>query len=217
MNKILKNPQGHALQTPWFEENFGQVYKKIENNTLVSPDRCYILQQLLLQTSSLEGGVIECGAFKGGTSYLLAHTLRECQSDKQLYVFDTFKGMPDTADPNRDHCRPGQFSAGFQEVKEFLKEFNPNIYQGLIPEIFSVLDRDQQFCFVHIDVDIYPSTFDSISFIYPRTVANGIIICDDYGFVTYANAAKKAFDDFFASKPENVICLPTGQAMVIKL
>ena len=44
---------------------------------------------------------------------------------------------------------------------------------------------------------------------------NGIIIFDDYGFPS-CPGARKAVDEYFKDKPENVIYLATGQAFVIK-
>ena len=43
----------------------------------------------------------------------------------------------------------------------------------------------------------------------------GIILCDDYGFLT-CPGAKTAMDAFFADKPEEIVNLPTGQGLVIK-
>ena len=37
-------------------------------------------------------------------------------------------------------------------------------------------------CWAHIDVDIYQSVRDCISFIYPRLSPGGFMIFDDYGF-----------------------------------
>jgi hypothetical protein len=73
---------------------------------------------------------------------------------------------------------------------------------------------DITFSFVHLDVDLYQPTHDSLAFFYPRMVTGGIIVCDDYGFDS-CPGAKKALDDFFRDK-EEIINVPTGQAFVIK-
>lgn len=71
------------------------------------------------------------------------------------------------------------------------------------------------FCFVHIDVDLYQPTYDSLAFFYERTSSGGIILCDDYGFIT-CPGAKAAMDSFFLNKLERIVCLPTGQGFVVK-
>jgi hypothetical protein len=42
-----------------------------------------------------------------------------------------------------------------------------------------------------------------------------VIVCDDYGSA-YCPGAKKAIDEFFSDKLEQVISLPTGQSLVVK-
>ena len=89
------------------------------------------------------------------------------------------------------------------------------IRKGLIPYTFSALE-DRRFSFVHIDVDLYRSTLDSLSFFYPRLVAGGVLLFDDYGIRIYENAEKAAVDTFFADKPEKPISLTNGQTLLIK-
>jgi hypothetical protein len=54
-----------------------------------------------------------------------------------------------------------------------------------------------------------------LAFFYQRVSPRGVIICDDYGF-TSCYGARKAVNDFFADKPESVIHVPTGQALIVK-
>lgn len=216
-NTILKNPQGHVLQTPWFETPFLDLYSKIENNTLVSPDRCYIIYNLLRLCAQKNGDVIECGVWRGGTAYLESTVIEK--TNKTLYLFDTFEGMPDTVIPGTDHSYPGQFNdTNLKMVREYLKDFehNINITPGFFPDTFENF-KHLKFCFAHIDVDIYKSSKDALEFIYPRLCPGGIIIVDDYGFSVYKDACKRAFDEFFINKFEKPIVLPTGQAIIIKL
>jgi hypothetical protein len=44
--------------------------------------------------------------------------------------------------------------------------------------------------------------------------SGGIIVLDDYGFESCPGVTRAA-DDFFASRPEEIVMLPTGQAFVI--
>ena len=61
---------------------------------------------------------------------------------------------------------------------------------------------------------LYEGTLDCLRFFYPRMVAGGVIISHDYSILT---GVKRAFDEFFADKPEGVVELPTTQCMVVKL
>lgn len=100
------------------------------------------------------------------------------------------------------------------EIHRNLEKFKCyTLLTGWIPERFSEVD-DQQFCFVHIDVDLYQPTLDSLSFFYAHMNPRGIMLFDDYGFRS-CPGARRAIDEFLEDKPENVVLVPTGQAFVI--
>jgi hypothetical protein len=86
-------------------------------------------------------------------------------------------------------------------------------HPGWIPERFTDV-AERRFCFLHLDVDLLQPTHDALEFFYPRMVPGGVILCDDYGFET-CPGARLAVDGFFASRPEPVVHLPTGQGLVI--
>jgi hypothetical protein len=87
--------------------------------------------------------------------------------------------------------------------------------QGFIPDRFNEINT-VEFKFVHIDVDLYEPTKESLECFYSKMAIGGIILCDDYGFSS-CPGAKKAFDDFFLDKKEVIVQLSSGQAFIIKL
>lgn len=91
---------------------------------------------------------------------------------------------------------------------------NVNFYKGWIPDRFAEV-ADRQFSFLHIDVDLYEPTRDSIAFFYPRMTAGGVIVCDDYGFAT-CSGATKAIDEYLQDKPEKMVMLSDGGGFLIK-
>jgi len=114
-----------------------------------------------------------------------------------------------------EYWKKGDLKASLAMVQKNLSAYGfVEYHKGWIPEKFREV-AGQKFCFVHIDVDIYLPTLDSLKFFYPRMVQGGIIVCDDYGFST-CPGAKKAFDEFMREKPEPIIHIPTGQCFVIK-
>lgn len=82
-------------------------------------------------------------------------------------------------------------------------------------ETVKVLE-EQKYCFLHIDVDMYQPTWDSLNYFYPKLVSNSIIVCDDYGFSQYSDSAKRAVDEFFQDKKEEVKLLNTKQCLIVK-
>ena len=97
-----------------------------------------------------------------------------------------------------------------------LAEFGDAVkfYPGWIPERFHDV-AECRFRFVHIDVDLYEPTRDSLAFFYPRVEDCGIIVCDDYWFTTCPGATR-AVDEFLANKPEKMLPLAQGGGFLVK-
>lgn len=203
--------------SPWLGYGeFGQLLDAIRPHTLVSSARAWMIYSLARQSLSVPGNFYEAGVFKGGTALLLKKILEKNPAGKQLRLFDTFGGMPET-DTEKDLHRAGDFSntslAGVQSLvgtPEFV-----TYHPGIIPASFAGLESDA-IAFAHVDLDIYQGIVDSCRFIYPRLGSGGVIVFDDYGFMS-CPGARQAVDEFFAGKAEVPLVLPTGQAIVFKL
>jgi O-methyltransferase len=85
---------------------------------------------------------------------------------------------------------------------------------GMFPATAGIAE-DRKFALAHVDVDIEQSVRDCCEFFYPRVVAGGIMIFDDYGYRS-CPGARAAVDDFFRDRPETPFYVPTGQALVWK-
>lgn len=205
------------LFSPWLGQGeFGRLYALAAPKTLVSRDRCYVLWSLLRQAMRISGDIWECGVYKGGTAAMMAAMVREhAEQKKKLFLFDTFKGMPET-EAEKDWHEKGDFGdTSLEAVSRYVgvDEFCV-VRQGLIPDTFKGLER-AQIAFAHIDVDIYRSVLDCLDFIWPRLTVGGFVVCDDYGFST-CPGARAAVDEFFTAEACVPLCLPTGQAVVFK-
>jgi hypothetical protein len=174
----------------------------------------YNLYCLAKATARLPGMLAEAGVYRGGSAKLLC----EIKGDTPLYLFDTFAGLPRgtlNVDPG---FGTGQFSeTSLEQVEAYLKAFhNVHFYQGLFPA--SAMGREperQSYRFVHLDLDLYQSTFDALGFFYPRMVKGGIIVSHDYNLLR-AIGVRKAFEEFFADKTEPIIPLWETQCVIVK-
>jgi O-methyltransferase len=187
---------------------FSNIYENIRKRSVGDKQRAFMLWQL---ARGLRGNIAEVGVYRGGTSALLAL----CAPESSIYSFDTFgEGMPHT-NPEFDLHVRGDFKVDSGEILGYLRRY-PNITAcpGFFPDSAASV-ASKSFALIHIDVDIYQSYKDSLEFFYPRMERGGVIVADDYGF-TSCPGAKRAWDDFFAGKPEKTIYLPTGQAFVVK-
>jgi len=178
-----------------------------------SLDRKYTLRELLKLLAHLGGDVAECGVYKGASAYLMCRALES--SPALVHLFDSFEGLAEPLPIDGPYWQRGALTTSEDVLHDTLREFaNYRVYKGWIPERFAEV-ADRSFRLVHIDVDLYEPTLASLTFFYPRLLAGGIALLDDYGFKT-CPGAKWAADEFFAAKPERIAMLPTGQAFVIK-
>lgn len=173
-------------------------------------------QQLMRLVSAVPGDTAECGVFKGAGSYLIcAMNSRNTAQARSHFVFDSFEGLstPDAVDGK--HWVAGDLVCSESSVAAVLAEFpGVTLLKGWIPDRFPEV-QDRRFAFVHIDVDLYQPTRDSVEFFYPRLSPGGILLCDDYGF-TSCPGATRALDEYLRDKPEKVIALSGGGGFLIK-
>lgn len=202
----------------WKEQSFFREAQAQAKNVRGIPDpRSFVLQSCLRSLADIEGDVAECGVRRGRSAiFMLLADLRK----RQYHLFDSFAGLPQPTDADHIGSRNAWWKKGDLHAEEAIARNNlaafPNVnfHVGWIPQTFSNI-HDSQFAFAHIDVDLYEPTYDSLVFFYDRMTPGGVIICDDYGSA-YCPGARKALDEFFISRPEGIIELPTGQAMIIK-
>lgn len=174
----------------------------------------YNLYTLAKATSHLPGALAEAGVYRGGSAKILCTV----KGNNPLYLFDTFEGMPRVNKATDGHFSQGNFAdTGYESVAAYLYSFtNVHFYKGFFPD--SAIGKEpekQSYRFVHLDLDIYESTFNALGFFYPRMVSGGIIVSHDYSNLNVP-AVKKAFHDFFKDKKEAVIPLWGSQCMVVK-
>jgi O-methyltransferase len=194
----------------------------VRGNTGLKPESLYTLVHFLDECLALEGDVVECGVWRGGSAKLLRDIVIERDCGKHLYLFDSFEGMEEVDAADRHQV------GDFQDTSlEYVQGFvagtstpgpDPKgtaiFCQGWIPRSFAGLEQ-LRLCFAHIDLDLYQSVLDALEFIYPRLSSRGVIIFDDYGFAS-CPGARKAVDEFFHDKPEKPFVLGTAQAVVTK-
>lgn len=202
------------------DRTFLDVWSKFPESTPVVPDRRFVLWSAATSVRSVPGDTAECGVYRGGGSFLILVS-QQGIGGKTHHIFDSFEGLsePDVRDDPKHRTafvwQKHDLAVEEEVVVRNLSGFeNVRLYRGWIPQRFEEV-ADRHFSFVHVDVDLYQPTYDSVAFFYPRMNRSGIILCDDYGFTT-CPGAKEAFDDYLVDKPESVIQLTTGQGMLVK-
>lgn len=199
---------------PWRARQWQKALRTDDPRSLVLASSKYVLYRHAEDAvARCAGGVAECGVYQGGTAYLLAEVA--AKYGRQLSLFDTFAGMPET-DRAKDRHVQGDFAdASLGDVRQYLSAFNNvEYFAGLIPGTLAAV-ADRRFCFVHIDLDIYGAIRAATEFFYERMERGGVIVYDDYGH-PWCPGARAAVDEFYSDKREIPIAIG-AQCVVRKL
>ena len=191
--------------------------------------RYYSLSQIIEHVSKQNktDDVVECGVWNGHSAYMIAKTLKKNKFSGNFYIFDSFEGgLSDKSKEDRNLLREmtsheilnekNIFSSRMENVKKVLANFNfVKIYKCWIPEKF-INVKSRRFSFVHIDVDLYKPTLDSLNFFWPRLRRNGFIVVDDYGSSQFPGATF-AVDEFLKYHAVSFFYkVPMGACVIIK-
>jgi hypothetical protein len=185
---------------------FSKLYRQVRGHTMCSVARLRGLHEgvKLVVEEHLDGDVVECGCARGGSAALMALTLRQLGERRNLWLFDTFEGLPaptaDDPDYEIAELFTGSCKGQLDEVRELFRErgvaegvqFVKGLFQDTIPG--SAIER---IALLHIDGDWYESVKVCLETLYDKVVPGGIIQFDDYG---YWKGARKAVDEFFLKR-----------------
>lgn len=194
----------------WHDPDFNDYLERFDERKGFNTHRRWMLGQLVRLVESIEGDTAECGVYLGASSWLI------CKLGRTHHLFDSFEGISEPRSEDGSYWTKGRFAVKVDQVLENLSPFADQIvmHQGWIPERFPEV-AERKFAFVHVDVDLYQPTLDSIAFFYPRLTRGGILLCDDYACTTCPGATK-AVDEFLSDKPERMISLDAGGGFLIK-
>lgn len=204
-------------QLDWLQHaEFNAYLARFGERSGYNAERRWMIRELMRLIDEVPGDTAECGAYIGAGSYLICRMNTLSPAFKRHhFVFDSFEGVSDPGKADGAYWRRGDLAAGEETVRQTLAEFaEVTLLKGWIPSRFQDV-ADRKFAFLHIDVDLFEPTRDSLEFFYERMSAGGIVVCDDYGFSTCPGATT-AVDAFLADKPEQMIALPGGGGFFIK-
>ena len=193
----------------WYLDDpvFAKIWDAASPYTTASPARGYALYNAVnhIVDRGLRGNIVESGARRGGSSMIIALTLVERgETDRELYVFDTFADVAEPGEIDVGYMDGGSESlvraiADVDEVREnLLATAYPadriHLVQGDVrntaPET-----RTGTLALLRLDTDWYSSTAAELAAFWPRLVQHGVLLIDQYG---YRQGAGTAVDDFFA-------------------
>ncbi|MEQ1952512.1 TylF/MycF/NovP-related O-methyltransferase [Mesorhizobium yinganensis] len=182
------------------------------NDNIFKQNRFFTLYQMVSRVLAQgpSGDIAECGCWRGHSTYLLANLLKAGNWPGHFWVFDSFEGglsdkTPEdrtgrgNTSPEATRNQKESFFSDYDAVKASLAPFPfVSLHKGWIPASFDAPGlAESRFALVHIDVDLYEPTRDSLEFFYPRMNPGGIIVIDDYGSALFPGS-KTAVDEYLA-------------------
>ena len=209
----LKHYEVSGVDNPDLQE-FQELLSQVRPFTLLSEMRLHSLyaatKQICLQ--DLPGNFVECGAFKGGASALMAAVIKlYSQRPRKLFAFDTFTGMPEPTEVDRSAgiaandtgFGVGTLSAPIAEnINRITQQLNVEDIVEVVPGLFkdtlpTYRSQIGEIALLHADGDWYESTMDIFNNLYDHVVPQGTIQVDDYG---HWEGCRLAIHDFAREK-----------------
>lgn len=182
----------------------GRIWPRFAH-TMVGLKRLDNLQACVEDVIAAEvpGDLIETGVWRGGSAILMRGVLRAYGvRDRTVFAADSFQGLPppdvetypaDADDPNHT---VEALAVSLAEVRENFRRY------GLLDRQVTFLEgwfrdtlptvRGRRWAVVRLDGDMYESTMDGLTNLYPGLSPGGYLIADDYGFP----ACRQAIDDY---------------------
>lgn len=201
-------------------DGFSEIAREIvtAGRTGMNYDRLYTLWQAV-RAAPRDEPVIEIGSYRGGSARFIGQALLANERTPRFYVCDTFAGHAQTdVTIDTSHHESGKFEDVSLEATAAYLEGYPalELVVGDIVETGPRLDEDS-FGFVHLDVDVYPTTAFCLRFFAPRLAEGATMVIDDYGVIT-CPGVKRAADEFVAEFPQfRLWHLLTGQAILSRI
>jgi len=155
----------------------------------------------------IPGDLIETGVWRGGATIFMRAILKaHGVVDRTVWVADSFEGLPRPNEAQYPQDK-GDVLHSYRELAVSLEQVKANFRKyGLLDDQVQFLKgwfRDtlpsapmKELAVLRLDGDMYESTMDALTHLYPKLSRGGYLIVDDYGAIP---ACKKAVHDFRAS------------------
>lgn len=175
-------------------------------HTMVGLKRLDNLQACIekIIAEKVPGDLIETGVWRGGSAIFMRAVLAAFGDRvRKVWVADSFEGLPEPdekrfpADKGDKHHEVSFLAVSAREVKSNFERYGllddqVRFLEGWFADTLPSAPIDQ-LSLLRLDGDMYGSTWDAITNLYPKVSPGGFIIVDDYGAV---EGCRRAIDDY---------------------
>lgn len=158
--------------------------------------RCFELAVKEINKRNVSGAVAEVGVFRGE----FAQYINAAFPDRSCYLCDSFEGF-DKGEAEIELQKKNvtkAFVEAYKDTSEHIvmerMPFKDKIIirKGFFPD--TMIDIDEKYAFVSLDMDFEESIYDGLKYFYPRLSAGGYIFVHDYNSSLYG--VEKAVDRY---------------------
>jgi len=188
------------------------------------PALCALINAVkYIAASKVEGDLVECGVWRGGSMAAAAHTLAQSNCiERRIYLFDTFSGMPEPG--AKDVNVQGEAASDLYRARHGDAEESQwcNASEADVMKVMSASGYDQtkihlvkgrveetipdrapeKISLLRLDTDFYESTRHELQHLFPRLSPGGVVIVDDYG---HWQGAQAATDEYFTENQIKIL------------
>ncbi len=215
-----------------YEQDLIEMIKRVRPFTMTEHEKIHALWMAVKYVvhNNIPGAFVECGVWRGGSTQAAAITFAgQGVTDRDLYMFDTFEGMPPPTD--RDLRHDGRAAADLMErtdrssgvwayaslddVQAGMSQIDypadrVHYVQGLVEDTIPDQAPDQ-ISILRLDTDWYESTAHELAQLYDRVSPGGVLIIDDYG---WWKGSREATDEFLQATGEPLLLLRAGTGRI---
>ncbi len=210
-----------------FARNHGLVvrkYKKEDEYLLYLrkgvTNKFLYINNLYERIKDLNGDVVECGIGRGVSLQMLVLLAEREGKSRHVWGFDSFEGFPE---PTKEDIRDPKYNLKQTQVgdlnwmryediypvlemtsvgKDFIKN-NVTIVKGFFENTLPKAPINK-ITLLNLDVDLYQSYKECLTYLFPKVVKGGVILFDEYKReveVRNFPGASIAIDEYFKNTP----------------
>jgi macrocin-O-methyltransferase TylF-like protien len=181
------------------------IYPLVREHTLLRYEALRSLYQAAqyVVKQGIRGSAVECGVARGGSGAAIAAALNDADAARQVFLFDTFEGLPAPTRDDPDYERAIQFTGKCRgELEEVHNLFcrlglrNHQLIKGMFQDTLPTTETGD-ISLLHIDGDWYESTRVCLENLWDRVPEGGVVQIDDYG---EWQGCKRAVDEFLSER-----------------
>ena len=174
--------------------------------------------------NNIKGDFVECGVWRGGIPLAIAMVLKDLNSDKKIFLYDTYEGMTKPSEfdidymgktPEKKFARLNKdthnewYFASLEDVKsQFIQTslIDKAIFiKGDVCKTLKEKDNlPKEISLLRLNTDWYESTKVEMDILYPLLSKDGVLLADTYG---YWDGGRKAIDEYLENNNLTNKCL----------